>query len=177
MNQKSFALIFAAFLIGLGTMYAAQRWTASPAHEPFTESALDRLFGDEFFRQSRDPFSEMDRFQRELDKHFERRNSLFDGWFEKQFGDWPASKITMNEDTGYLYYRLDTGGQAVTDTSLEVAEEAISFNATLTSTSAGSRSSRSISQRFPLPGGVDPNSALLTVEDDEIVIRLTKRKQ
>jgi HSP20 family molecular chaperone IbpA len=171
---KQVAVITLSLVLGALGMWAYQEYRR-PVQAP-VESVLNDMFSDRFFRHSRDPFKEMDRLQKEMDRHFMPDNfsSLFDGWFSREYGDLPVSTIRMEEDDEHVYYKLETGEQDVSETNVSVAGTMVTFTAKLTTHSGSGSSTSSISQRFPVPAGVEPMSATISVQDEEIVVQFDK---
>ena len=85
-----------------------------------------------------------------------------------------SSGVRMDEDDGAVYYRLDVEGKEVANVTVTTEEGYLSVSADLNERSGSMVSSTSLSQRFPLPGGVDEDSLSVTAESGEVIIRLEK---
>ncbi len=183
MDTKMILAVVVSLAVGAGAMWA---WTGHrepepdifPKHEFMNDDFIDDLFNDDFFRHSRDPFREMDRLQKEMDRYFSNDgfSSRFGHWFSRRFGGFPASSIRMEEDRDHIYYRIDTNGLEVRKADVRVENDMVSIQVEMGRNTGTRQTSSTISQQFPLPPAVDPDSVKLEIEDDEIVVRLTRLK-
>jgi HSP20 family molecular chaperone IbpA len=202
-DTKILTIAAAAFVIGAAGSWLTQSWLFDEPSDSMQEilsidqrmpmidkNFFDNFFDDEFFMRSRDPFQEMERMRKRMDEQFgdllnghdagsggifERS---FDDWFSLQFGDRTAGSIQQEEDDDYVYYHLDLGESKVNEANLTVEGNYVDIFARVEEkTEDAYSSSVSVSetrQRFPVPAGVDPASALVTHENNKITIRFTK---
>ena len=74
-----------------------------------------------------------------------------------------------------MYYKVELGNkQDLSNVKVNVDHGYVSINAKLQNKSNNSYSASTVSERFPVPAGVDPNSARITKQGDAIVIRFNK---
>ncbi len=174
MSSKHIIVAIVSLVVGATAMWGYQKFMQP--EEVFPDKVMNDIFDQDFFRQSRDPFKEMDRIQQEMDQFLGQDNfsSNFDEWFGQRFGDLPVSSIDMDEDDQFIYYRIDTDGLEVKSADVDVDEETVSISVELRSKTPESETVSSLNQRFPVPVGVDPNSVRLDIEGREIIVRFTK---
>jgi len=87
---------------------------------------------------------------------------------------WNGASLQKGEDNKSVYYKLNVGKKDLSNLKVNVDNGYVSIDARLQNKAAGSYSSSSISESFPVPAGVDPNSAKITHEGDDVVIRFAK---
>lgn len=171
-----FASILIAFTLGAGAMWIYQRQHQPEVSPVASTDFLNGVFDNDFFRHSNDPFQEMDRMRKRMDKLFgdDRFSSNFDTWFDHRFGQFGASSIEQGEDQNSVYYKMNVGDKDLVDLKVNVSDGYVSIDAKLKNESANSFSQSSVSQRFPVPAGVDPNSAKIEKQDGTVIIRFDK---
>lgn len=169
-----------AFCLGAGVVWYYRDEPETQADSfVWDDEFLDNMFDDRFFNRSRDPFQEMDRLRQQIEKRFDRNrsqpDSIFDDWFQGEFGDYPATAIKMNEDDERIYYEMNVGDSDVANVDVQVEDGMIQISATTQAASEpGTQSWSEINQRFPLPEGVDPASVQVDYRNEKIVISLWK---
>ena len=95
-------------------------------------------------------------------------------FFSNPTGNMGAT-ITQGETAHSVYFKMHLGHhQDASNVKVNVKHGYVSINAQLQSKSRNAFSSSSVSERFPVPAGVDPNSAKITKKGDSIVIRFSK---
>ena len=145
------------------------------------------------------PFAEMQRMQQQMNRFFSQdpffNSGIFGGnplpqaghavtpngffgnnttWFSGQPGS-TGSTITQGQDAHSVYYKMKIGNnQDVSNVKVNVKDGYVSINAKLQSKAANSFSASTISEQFPVPAGVNANSAKITRQGDDIVIRFAK---
>lgn len=168
-----------AFALGVGGTLWYRDMTRPALHSGLNDSVFDQMFNNDFFNRSRDPFQEMERMQKQMNKLFgsdsSRFDSFFNNWFKNEYGDFPAGSITMDEDDGHIYYKMDIGDSKLANVNVQVENGTIMIKATTQSSgSPGAQSYAEINQQFPLPPGVDPKSVKVSQNDGVVTIRLDK---
>ena len=191
---KLCTIVILSCVIGAGVVWFAM--TNNTAEESYADQNLfnnqffDRFYDDNFFGQSRNPFQEIERMRKEMQKEFEAMSgnqnpwfgNKFDHWFKGQFGDSPANSIKMSEDDDYIYYKLDISGFSTENITVNVADSMVEIIADLHSKSErkngnsgySSTQHQQIHQKFPVPPGSDPNSLKVETQDETVVIRFNK---
>lgn len=95
-------------------------------------------------------------------------------WFSGQPGS-TGTTITQGQDAHSVYYKMKIGNnQDVSNVKVNVKDGYVSINAKLQSKASNSFSASTISEQFPVPAGVNANSAKITRQGDDIVIRFAK---
>lgn len=95
-------------------------------------------------------------------------------FFSNQTGNMGAT-ITQGENAHSVYYKMRLGHhQDVSNVKVNVKHGYVSIDAQLQNKSRNAFSSSTVSERFPVPAGVNPNSAKITKKGDSIVIRFSK---
>ena len=95
-------------------------------------------------------------------------------WFSGQPGS-TGTTITEGQDAKSIYYKMKLGSnQDVSNVKVNVKDGYVSINAKLQSKAKNSFSASTISEQFPVPAGVDANSAKISRQGDDIVIRFAK---
>ncbi len=183
MNKSYFvAGILLAFLLGGGGMWAYQKYYA-PApnsvaeNSPFTAHAFNGSNG----MASPNPFKEMERMRRKMDRFFQQDDFFGKGGISGNFGSWLntpdggfGTKIKKGEDDKTVYYKIKIGDGDMSNVKVNVDDGYVSIDAKLKDKSKNALAESSISESFPVPRGVDPNSAKIKKEGDSIVIRFDK---
>lgn len=91
-----------------------------------------------------------------------------------QGGTASNTSIEQGEDANSVYYKLHVGDQDLSNVKVNVTDGYVSIDAKLENKSSNSYSSSSVSERFPVPAGVDPDSAKISHEGNDLVIRFAK---
>lgn len=98
-----------------------------------------------------------------------------------EFGDvdhllsMPTRLKLEERDTGdHVELVLDVAGKSLADVQVESAQGYLSVDAELEEQSEHTRATYSISQRFPIPAGVNQDSLKVVHEQDEVIIRFDK---
>ena len=174
MSSKQSIIIALSLIVGAVSMWGYQKLTQPT--QVFPDKVMNEIFDQNFFHHSRDPFKEMDRFQKEMDQYLGQNNfsSGFDDWFGNRFGDLPVSSIDRDEDDDFIYYKIDTNDLEVKSADVNIDNGTVSISVELVSKTSVAETASSLSQRFPVPADVDPDSVQLDIENDEIIVRFTK---
>lgn len=145
---------------------------------------FDDFFNRDFFRQSRDPFKEMERMQREMMRNFgnlESDSDHFGSWFQKNFGGGSPSEFNTREDGDFVYYEIESseGLPKKVDVKVEEGQVTISGEIERQDSSQGSSSkfSSTFVRSFPAPENVDAAKFQIEHQDKKIVIRFPKVKE
>lgn len=184
--------LIAVFLLGGFTFWGGDKiWTHY--HRERSESTplalskelpnFDDLFGPDFFKQSRDPFQEMDRLHRQMMKNFGESGSgedHFGGWFQENFGGGVPSDFRMREDKDFVYYEIESGNELPKNLDVNVQNGQVTIKGEIEKKSEGSGSaslySSSFVRSFPAPEGVDAQKFQIEQQDKKVVIKFPKSK-
>lgn len=128
-----------------------------------------------------DPFQAMQQMQHQMDQFFNQDDFFghtgitgnFGSWFNTPQGGF-GTKIQKSEDKNSVSYKLKVGDKHPSDVHVDVQNGYVSINAKLTDKSNNSYAQSSVSESFPVPAGVDPNSAKIDKQGDAIVIHFDK---
>lgn len=160
---------------------------AKPLQIPFQQSP-QRPFQQRF----QQPFQQMRHIQQQMNQFFNHNgfsggnnpaNNLagqsglfghFGSWLSHQPGKMDAT-ITRGEDADSVFYKVKLGqGEDLDKVKVNVADGYVSINARLQNKSSHSYSASSVSERFPVPSDVEPNSAKIARHGDTIMIRFKR---
>lgn len=151
---------------------------------------FDSLFDDNFFNQN-DPFEEMKRMRRQMEKRMEefgpkRRsfNNPFDSWFSGKFGGGSVNDITKREDNDFVYYDIQVDDVNTTSIDTKIENGYITITGSLEKKNQSSDSENpaqsvfksTFNRTFPLPEHVDQNKMQMIPEKDKIVLKFPKLK-
>ncbi len=186
MKRAAFAgSLVAAFALGGAGMWAWQhsRHDNSPGAEDVmvvsTPKAdpLDILSGAPVV----DPIQQMAQMRRQMEAFFDRDDFFRNGGFAGRFGSWFSgaqgsfgTRVEEGEDRDSVFYKLQVGDGDVSDVNVTVQNGYVSINARMNEQSRNAYASSSIAQTFPVPPGVNPDSAKVDREGDSIVVRFEK---
>ncbi len=139
---------------------------------------FDQLFGDDFFRQRFDPFAEIDRARRGLEKGFagsERAlfNSSFQDWFSKRM-DLAGITTKIAEQGKDLTVTFGIPGLKENSVKLDVNSNRIRFrydtSKDVKKDGSDVETTESVEKVLPLPDGADPNGFEVRKGKDEITV-------
>lgn len=86
-----------------------------------------------------------------------------------------GTSITEGQNSHSVYYKMKLGrNQNVSNVKVKVNNGYVSINARLQNRARNAFSASTVSEKFPVPAGVDANSAKITRQGDSIVIRFKK---
>ncbi|MEZ5501508.1 MAG: Hsp20/alpha crystallin family protein [Halioglobus sp.] len=85
-----------------------------------------------------------------------------------------STGLQQGEDDHSVFYTMEVGDQDVSNLNVKVENGYVSINARLSDKSANAYSQSSVAETFPIPAGVDPDSAKVDQRDHAIVIRFDK---
>lgn len=183
MNKSYFvAGILLAFLLGGAGMWAYQRYYAPAPNSvaentPFPAPSFNGSNG----MASSSAFKEMERMRRQMDQFFKQDDFFGKGGISGNFGSWLntpgggfGTKIKKGEDDKTVYYKIKIGDGDMSNVKVNVDGGYVSIDAKHKDKSKGAFAESSISESFPVPRGVNPNSAKIKKEGDSIVIRFDK---
>jgi len=186
MRKAAFAgSLLTAFALGSAGMWGWQHYrhdntpgaedvmvVSTPKADP-----LDILSGP----SAADPVQEMAQMRRQMEAFFDRDDFFRSGGFAGRFGSWFSgaqggfgTRVEEGEDKDSVFYKLQVGDGDVSDMNVTVQNGYVSINAQMKAQSNNAFSQSSISQTFPVPPGVDPDSAKVDREGDAIVVRFEK---
>ncbi|MEZ5572145.1 MAG: Hsp20/alpha crystallin family protein [Halioglobus sp.] len=202
MNKTRFyGSLLCAFAVGGGAMWAWQHYQASPTAEPVaavaapvaspvvaiaTQPAPQLMPNPSTAMQ--DPFGSMQDIHRQMEAMHQRMQAFLnqDDFFGQSgivpgFGSGIAAAqagfdtvLQEGEDDHSVFYTMELGNQDVSNVNVKVENGYVSINADLSEQSSNSYAHSSLSQTFPVPAGVNPDSAKVEKEKDAIVIRFDK---
>lgn len=186
MKRAAFAgSLLVAFALGGAGVWSWQHYRDDRAAVPegiassgdLAVDPLDQLSGPPVV----DPVREMDRMRRQMQAFFNRDDFFRSGAFTGRFGSWFNSaqggfgtRIEEGQDQDSVFYKLQVGDRDVSDVNVRVENGYVSINAQMKEQSDHAYAQSSISQTFPVPPGVDPDSAKVDREGDAIVVRFEK---
>lgn len=152
---------------------------------------FDSIFDEDFFGQ-RDPFEQMKKMRKQMEKRMEEFNTQndimrnpFDSWFSDKFGGGSVEDISKREDDKYIYYDIKIENLNLTSINTKVENGHISITGTLEKKndskdkdnfSSHSYFKSTFSRTFPLPDGVDAGKMETVPEKDKIVLKFPKLK-
>jgi HSP20 family molecular chaperone IbpA len=151
---------------------------------------FDSFFNDDFFGQS-DPFEEMRRMRKQMEKHMHgfggkdsgARNP-FDSWFSDKFGGGTINDISKREDDDYVYYDIKVDDLNSTSINANIENGYVTITGTVEKKSesneqdsaAQSILKSSFNRTFPLPENVDQNKMQMVPEKDKVILKFPKTK-
>lgn len=176
--------IFSAFVLGGAGVWGWQQFHSGGASS-VPQGAQTSLTGgdslDEFLMSGRDPFNAMQRLHEQMNQFFrnddffshDRNSGKFGSWFSTPATGFGA-KIEQGQDASSVFYKIELGNNDLSDVHVNVKDGYVSIDAKKTKQSANTYRQSSVSQRFPVPSGVDPDSAKIDKQDNAIIIRFEK---
>lgn len=199
-----FGSLLSAFMVGGGAMWAWQQHQSPPVIEPASplatlaanavrapDPATSNLLPPMMNPQAAVPdpmMAAMEDMRAEMEAMQQRMHSVFghDEFFGQHaipggFGTVFSAPhmgfdaaLKQGEDEHSIFYTLSVGDQDVSNVNVKVENGYVSINADLSEQSTNSYAQSSFSQTFPVPAGVNPDSAKVDKEKDAIVIRFDK---
>ncbi len=155
------------------------------------DDMLDRFFDDDFFSRQADPFSEMERMQKQLDKMMGRQNrgifnDSWDSWFgDRFFGGSDDVEFDQKEKRNAYIITLRIPNLKENKLDIKIEEDGIGISGEFSQIAERKDSDgnviskrevyRSISKNFPIPGDADHAKAEVKNKKDKIIITLPKR--
>ena len=198
MNKTGYiATVLIAFLLGGAGMWTWQHYRLAPvsdhtgiAMNSSPTTALGNLqapgagsnpASPNTPQAFQDPFKAMQQMQQQMDRFFNQDDFFghsgitgnFGSWFNTPQGGF-GTKIQKSEDKNSVSYKLKVGNNNLSNVHVNVQDGYVSIDAKLTDKSNNSIAQSSVSESFPVPAGVDPNSAKINKQGDAIVIRFDK---
>lgn len=138
---------------------------------------FDDVFNNNFFQQG-DPFEEMRRFRREINKHFhhdEEEIFPFDSWFSGKFGGGSIKDIKKREDENFLYYDVDLPGLAGASLKTDVTDGYLTITGEINKSNGNNSHYRSTFRRtFPLPDNIDIDKMEIDSQKDRVTLKFPK---
>jgi HSP20 family molecular chaperone IbpA len=134
-----------------------------------------------------DPFAAMEQMQQQAMEEMHKHMQAFfnhDDFFGQggiagnsgfPFSNAPpgiGTELQQGEDDYSVFYKLQVGN--LSNLNVKVENGYVSINAEMSNKSANALARSTISESFPLPAGVDPDSAKIDKENDAVVIRFSK---
>lgn len=175
--------LLVASVLGAGVMsvYEHYRTGASRSGDAIAENSLAP--GSPGLQTDRlpDPVKQMEEMRHQMEQFFNRDDFFKQGGFSGRFGSWFdtaqgafGSRIEEGEDKKSVFYKIQVGDRDVSDVNVTVEDGYVSIGAEMTNKSNNAYSQSSISQTFPVPPGVDPDSAKIDQEGDAVIVRFNK---
>jgi len=128
-----------------------------------------------------DPVKEMERMHRQMEKFLYRDDFFGPSGFFGNVGTWFntgqagfGTRIQESEDDHSVFYTVKVGDKDASKVNVKVENGYVSINAKITDKTANAYAQSSISQSFPVPAGVDPDSAKVNQKGDSVVISFDK---
>lgn len=195
-HKAAIGLIF--FVIGIGATLFFQNFEfkAKQQKDPIDtlfsqkrglDKTFDRVFDDDFFSSSGDPFSQMKKMRKNMLKRFESfeddsGSGLFDSWFKKRFGGGQPGDIQTREDDKFVYYDVFVKGLSKEKVDIRVEDGQITVSGTVRNesndesegTASSFFSSSTFHRSFPVPPNVDSGKVQMEQQGDKIVVKFPK---
>jgi HSP20 family molecular chaperone IbpA len=181
-----------AFLLGAVAFWGGKALFDSHQNKsaPSTSAALsneppnfDDIFNHDFFKQSRDPFKEMDRMQNEIMKNFgpsKNDEDSFGHWFKQSFGGGAPADFKMSEDDRFVYYEIDAGEATPEKVDVEVHDRQVTVKGEMKKKEENSNSASfygsTFVRSFPAPENVDADHFKLEQKGNKIIIKFPKTR-
>jgi HSP20 family molecular chaperone IbpA len=192
MNKSIFfGSVLTAFALGGAGMWLWQQHQVPVAQEmnaAVTVSAPDTVQAQPL-RSPADPFQAMAQMQQQAMEDMHKQMQAFlnhDDFFSQSgvaanfgslFNSAPTgigAELQQGEDDHSVFFKLQVGDQDVSNLNVRVENGYVSINAELSDKSANAFARSTVSESFPLPAGVNPDSAKINKEKDSVVIRFDK---
>ena len=170
--------ILTAFLLGGAGVWSYQKYHVPASNDAVAKAVFpNNLLNDKSFDLSQDPLKEVEQIRRQMDQFFSQDDFFgkgnFDSWLNTKQGGF-GTRIQRGEDDKSVFYKIKVGDEDVSNLKVNVDHGYVSIDAKLVGKSGHTRAASSISESFPVPVGVDPNSAKIIKEGDSVVIRFDK---
>lgn len=149
-------------------------------------SLYENVFDRNFFQRNDSPFEQMEKMSKEMDKFFDATmrdfsKVTFDDWYGTKFGG-SIGDIKQEEDSNYVYYRVDLRGVDPNTIKTDVSNGQVSISGSRSDIQAEeekgsvarSESYESFHRSFPVPAGVNTGKVEFETKDDELVIKFPK---
>ena len=188
MNKPGYlAAILVAFVLGGAGMWTWQHYrltSIDQQHIAFDNGdplvsppSINNLNGQLF----QDPFKAMQDMQKQMDRFFNQDDFFSHSGITGNFGSWFSTpqggigtKIQKGEDDKTVYYKMKVGKNNLSNVQVNVENGYVSINAELSKKSSHSLAQSSVTESFPVPAGVDPDSAKIDKQGDSIIIHFAK---
>jgi hypothetical protein len=186
MNKSLFfGSVLTAFALGSAGMWVWQQHQAPVAqamNAAVTVSAPAKVQAQpQPFHSPTDPFQAMEEIHQQMQAFFNHDDFFSQGRIAgnsaSPFSTAPGeigTVLQQGEDDYSVFFKLKVGDQDVSNLNVKVENGYVSINAELSDKSANAVSRSTISESFPVPIGVDPDSAKIDKENDSVVIRFDK---
>ena len=183
MNKMYFvAGIALAFVLGGAGVWGWQHYQQRAADSVAANSMIPPdLFSGSGINPSSDAFKEMERMRSQMDQFFKQDDFFGKNGITGNFGSWLntpdggfGAKIQKGQDEKTVFYKIKIGDKDLSNVKVNVDDGYVSIDARLVDKSKNGYAQSSISESFPVPSGVNPDSAKIDKEGDSIVIRFNK---
>ena len=151
---------------------------------------FDRFFDDDFFSKQTDPFAEMERMQKQLDKMMGRQsrgifNDSWDSWFgDRFFGGSDDVEFNQKENKDAYIITLRIPNLKKNKLDIKIEKDGISISGDFSQIAEKKDADgkiiskrevhRTISKKFPIPSDADHQKAEVKNKKDKIIITLPK---
>lgn len=153
------------------------------------ESSISDLFGskedpfsDEAFGKESDPFAQIQRLQKQMEKMMEDSNSISQsfGTLQGEEVKIGAAKLEQREDDDFVYYDILFQEKQPQGINVEVRGGQISISGQMQSKDEGFGGTRvfssSFHRSFPVPPNVDSENYKMEEQEDRIILKFPKLK-
>ena len=152
---------------------------------------FDSFFNDDFFKMQKDPFEEMEKFHKRMQKMMEETiggdfDHTWNTWLDDRFSDVDSQIDFDSEETdnGYIY-TLKTNHLKDNDIKIDIDENSISINGEFTqklekkdkngNIISQQERMQKISQQIPIPSDADYRKAEVKKKEDRIIIKIPRK--
>ena len=153
--------------------------------------SFDRFFDDDFFKREQNPFNELEKFHKRMEKMMGKSlndsfNQSWDSWLQDRFST-GSDQMDMKTEERKNEYIITINVRNLKDNKLiiDIDENGIEVKGDFTQALEKKDSSgriiskqekrQSITRKFPIPGDADYKKADIKHQDDEIIIKLPKK--
>lgn len=185
--RKPVVFGFICFALGAYSYWAVERLLShfqfSARYTVTRNSGLppvDEEDGD--FDQSRDPFQEMERMQKQMMKHFGQMPTDGDTGgmhlFFQNGGTGAAvssGEMKTREDEKFIYYDIDLGGTNPTNFNVKVEDGLVTVTGTVEKKTDTTSVSSSFERSFPAPANTDSRKVEFDNQNGKITLKFPKK--
>jgi HSP20 family molecular chaperone IbpA len=151
---------------------------------------FDSFFDEDFFKNTENPFKEMDEFRDMMRGQFKKldfgkdlsfSDHLFDAWFSHRFGG-NVGDIQRKEDKDYVYYQFKVDDPKKYKFTAKIQDGTVRLSAESRSELEKEKTgyeSKSVSEykferSFPIPANVDAGKFKTSVEGNQYIVKFPK---
>jgi HSP20 family molecular chaperone IbpA len=148
---------------------------------------FDDIFDDEFFRDNRSPFKQIEKMKERMNKLFKNSfedfssNNIFDVWYKNKFGG-KVGDIKQFEDKTSIYYKVHLPQIDKKNVKIDVRNGMVNISAKSEKVieekkkgvSSKSSFKQTLERRFPVPSNANQEKVDFNFEGDNLVIHFIK---